>query len=518
MTTANTLMGLPMGVIAAAYWGATGQASTNSKTQMVAALAALIDKGTISMADVRRLGQRSTPPTPTEAQRLRPAPSQEPVAHAMASQVKAQADGLAMLENTVSSLGRDVSSLDQRLGNLGQQQGSMAARVTQLATDLANIGGKMDAAAQAQAAEAKSLRSQVQALADGLGRVNVPVEEIRAAMAQAVADAWAPIKIAAEANGTQAQVQAQVAGPVGKASALDVFGIDARDARGRPLMFSIWGRSDAPPVDPCHIWTEGTLRFLALAEATGRNVWLAGPAGVGKTQTAEQWAARTGRMFRRFVFTRYATADDFLGATGLRDGSTEFIPGPVLDAFRTAGAICLLDEPATGNPAAMSVLNGLLEGAAKIAYGPQVWHRGAGMVFLGADNSNGQGDSGGRFAGVQQMNSAFMDRFAFVVPCTYLNPADEAEALRRHTGCTQALADHVIAAFSVARSKVDSGDLIDPPTFRQAIAFTQACSVIPVAEAWRTTIAARQPAESQVALAQVFSACIDEDLIQGEAA
>lgn len=518
-TTANMLMGLPMGVIAAAYWGATGQASTNSKTQMVAALAALIDKGSISMADVRRLGNRSAPPTPAQAQQVRPqpAPANDALRQVQMEAAKTASD-LRTLDNTVSTMGRDISGLDQRLGNLGQQQASMSARVAQLGTDIANLGGKMDAQAQAAAAEAKSLRAQVQTLADTVGRVNVPVDELRAAMRQAIDDAWAPIRIAAEANGTQAQVQAQVAGPVGRASALDVFGIDARDARGRPLMFSTWGHADAPPVDSCHIWTEGTLRFLALAEATGRNIWLAGPAGVGKTQTAEQWAARSGRMFRRFVFTRYATADDFLGATGLKDGSTEFAPGPVLDAFRTPGAICLLDEPATGNPAAMSVLNGLLEGAAKIAYGPQVWHRGAGMVFLGADNSNGQGDSGGRFAGVQAMNTAFMDRFAFVVPCTYLNPTAEAEALRRHTGCTQAMADHVIAAFTVARSKVEAGDLIDPPTFRQAIAFTQACSVLPVTQAWATTVAARQPAESQVALAQVFSACIDEALIQGEAA
>ena len=293
--------------------------------------------------------------------------------------------------------------------------------------------------------------------------------------------------------------------------------MDARDARGRALMFSTWADT-APPVDACHIWTEQTLRMLALAESTGRNAWLAGPAGVGKSQTVQQYAARTGRAFERFQMHKLAGVDDFLGTVGLKGGDTQFQPGPILRAFTTPGSVCLIDEPATGSPAVMAVLNGLLEpGHPRISHGEKVYTRAVGNLFFGADNSNGQGDTGGRFAGVQQMNTATMDRFSFVVPLSYLDPADEAAALVRHTGCTQTLADHVIQAFALARSKVETGDLIDPPTFRQAIGFVQACSVLPVAQAWQVTIAARQPTESQVALAAIYSAAIDETLIAREA-
>lgn len=259
--------------------------------------------------------------------------------------------------------------------------------------------------------------------------------------------------------------------------------------------------------------------MLALAEATGRNAWLAGPAGVGKSQTVQQYAARTGRAFERFQMHKLAGVDDFLGAVGIKGGDTVFQPGPILRAFTTPGAVCLIDEPATGSPAVMAVLNGLLEpGQPRISHGEKVYTRATGTLFFGADNSNGQGDTGGRFAGVQQMNTATMDRFSFVVPLTYLDPSDEAAALVLHTGCTQKMADHVIQAFTLARSKVETGDLIDPPTFRQAIAFTQACTVLPPSEAWRVTIAARQPMESQVALAAIYSAAIDETIIAQEAA
>lgn len=528
------LAAISMNVLLPAYRAATGDTTgTVGRAQVIQALAARVAQGLITVDGVRA-GSFNAPAraSATVGQPVPAFPAQAPApsplskvnaasvqrVEAVESAFRQTAADLGTLQNTVASIGRDVSSLDQRITAYGQQQAAANARAAQLATEVATLGGTLTAASQAAAAEAKSLRAQVQTLAESVGRITLPAADIQAAMRQAVEDAWGPIRAAAESNGTQAQVLAQVAGPSGRASALDVFGVDARDARGRVLMFSTWADA-APPVDSTHIWTEGTLRMLALAESTGRNAWLAGPAGVGKSQTVQQYAARTGRAFERFQMHKLAGVDDFLGCVGIKGGETVFQAGPILRAFTTPGAVCLIDEPATGSPAVMAVLNGLLEpGSPRISHGERVYTRAPGNLFFGADNSNGQGDSGGRFAGVQQMNTATMDRFSFVIPLSYLDPADEAAALVRHTGCTQALADHVIQAFFLARSKVETGDLIDPPTFRQAIGFVQACSVLPVAQAWQVTVAARQPMESQVALAAIYSASIDETLIAQEAA
>ena len=519
------LAAISMGTLLPAYRAATGQSGDHlGRAQIIRELAARVAQGLITVDGVRNGTFNSAQATGAQLNAMsqgmaRPAPApSQPVPQAVAQAIATVQVNVNNLNSSVLQAAQDISSLDARCANLGQVQSSMHARLGQVGTDLATLAGRVDSAAQASQAETKSLRSQVQALADSLGRVQMPVDEMRAAMRQAVEDSWGPIRAAAESAGTQAEVRAQVAGPTGRASALDVFGVDARDARGRALMFSTWADA-APPVDGCHIWTEGTLRMLALAESTGRNAWLAGPAGVGKSQTVQQYAARTGRAFERFQMHKLAGVDDFLGTTGLKGGDTQFQPGPILRAFTTPGSVCLIDEPATGSPAVMAVLNGLLEpGHPRISHGEKVYTRAASNLFFGADNSNGQGDTGGRFAGVQQMNTATMDRFSFVVPLSYLDPSDESAALVRHTGCTQALADHVILAFTVARSKVETGDLIDPPTFRQAIGFVQACSVLPVAQAWQVTIAARQPTESQVALAAIYSASIDETLIALEAA
>jgi MoxR-like ATPase len=164
----------------------------------------------------------------------------------------------------------------------------------------------------------------------------------------------------------------------------------------------------------------------------------------------------------------------------------------------------------------MSVLNAYLERAAQVAHAGKVWHRAPGQMFLGADNSRGNGDTGGRFAGVNAMNTALLDRFSLVVPCTYLPAQVEAEALIRHTGCSQVLADHVIAALNLARGKVESGEIIDPPSLRQAIYFVEALRAMPPAEAWTWAIVTRQPGESEAGLAALYSTAINESLITAE--
>lgn len=514
------LAAISMQTLLPVYRAATGDTtSTVGRAQVIQALASRVAAGQMTVADIRTgVGTRvanqliATVGKPVPAFPAAPAPAAP--ANARLSLIEGE---LAKAANDVGTLTREMAGMDQRLANLGQQHAGMGSRLGQLGNDVAQLHGRVGIAAQAAAAESKSLRAQVQTLAESVGQIALPADELRAAMREAVADAWAPIRAAAEANGTQAEVLAQVdAGPTGSGSALDIFGLDVRDSKGRPLMFATYSHPEAPQVDSAFIWTESIVRHLHIAQTHGRNLWMGGPAGTGKTQTAQQFAARTGRMFRRFVFDRFSTRDDYLGATGLDSGSTRFESGPVLEAYTTPGAVCLLDEVGMGQPAALSALNAFLERGAQVAYADRVWHRAEGTMFLAADNSLTQGDTSGRFAGVQGMNTAFADRFSLVVPFAYLDPATEADALVNHTGCSQALADHLVAALGVVRGKVQSGDIIDPPSIRQIIAFVEALQVLPPAEAWRSAIAARQPAESEAALAATFAACIDVDLINRE--
>jgi MoxR-like ATPase len=504
--TESALIAIPIGAIVAAYRQVTGDTtSTVTKMQAVKALAQSIDQGRITLEQVRHASMTA----PMGRNNLAPQ-----VATVNAAQTAAQASRdtarLDSIQAAADRADRSATALSSAVGALH----------TQLETTAQDVA-RTSALAQQNHAAMETVQRTIAKVAADLTQVRTASRldptEIASEIRTAIDAAIKPVLAACEASPeVAAQVAAQVAQPVSRQEAVDLFGIDARDHRGKPLEFDTWGHPEAPPVDPAFIWTEEILRHLYLMQETGRNVWLGGPAGTGKTQTIQQFAARTGRMFRRFVFDRLATREDYLGATGLDSGSTVFQSGPVLDAYVTPGAVCLLDEVGMGNPSALSALNGFLEPGARMAYADRVWTRAPGTLFAAADNSLTQGDQSGRFAGVGQMNTAFSERFAFVVPFKYLDRDVEAKALAQHAGCTQRLAEHVIDALTVCRSKVDTGDIIDPPSIRQAIAFVQACRVLPVPDAWHVSISARQPAESSVALAAVYASTIDADLIGRE--
>jgi len=127
-----------------------------------------------------------------------------------------------------------------------------------------------------------------------------------------------------------------------------------------------------------------------------------------------------------------------------------------------------------------------------------------------ADNTLGNGDESQRYAGTRVMNSALVDRFARVIKFEYLDASDEVEAIIKHTGCHQALATHVVRAIRAARAKVETADIVDAPSIRQALAFIRALEILPVDEAWATTIASRQPSESAPAIEAIKQAYINE--------
>jgi hypothetical protein len=72
----------------------------------------------------------------------------------------------------------------------------------------------------------------------------------------------------------------------------------------------------------------------------------------------------------------------------------------------------------------------------------------------------------------------------------------------------------VLKAIHVARQKANTGDIVEAPSIRSVMAFVRAVSVMPVEEAWKTTIAARQPSESAPVLEAIRMSHINERVIQ----
>lgn len=199
-----------------------------------------------------------------------------------------------------------------------------------------------------------------------------------------------------------------------------------------------------------------------------------------------------------------------MGATGLVNGQTQFTPKAFLMAYTHPGALILLDEPTNTDPGELAALNGTLErGNPHVNIGGQVWTRAPGVMVIAADNTMTNGDASGRYAGTRVMNSALADRFGFIVPVTWLPADQESDALVRLTGCTPTLADLVVQVLNFCRSKAATGDLVDAPSIRSAMAWIEAMPAMGVREAWDIAVAARQPAESAVQLEAIYTAQVN---------
>jgi MoxR-like ATPase len=347
-----------------------------------------------------------------------------------------------------------------------------------------------------------------------IGQVSIDDRKVAEAVTKVVADAFKPFEQAVKAAGAQAVVADLAAIHVASTMpCFDVFGVEVLDRQGNPLMVDIWNDPSAPAVDPNFIWSADILQHLLLSQDTGENVWFGGPKGTGKSETARQFAAMTGRAFTRINFHKYTSAEDYIGAVGLENGQTVFKRGDFLTAFTHPSTVILLDEVTNADPGELAPLNGFLEPNSAVSFGGSVQTRAPGVLVFAADNTLGNGDDSGRYAGTRQMNSALVDRFARVVPFDYLPYDSEVDALVRHTGCNSMLAHHILSAVKVARSQVQTGEVIDAPSIRSVIAFIRALRVLPIDKAWATTIAARQPAESLPGLSAIYASCISETTI-----
>jgi len=335
--------------------------------------------------------------------------------------------------------------------------------------------------------------------------------KVAADVASAIAKAFAPFKQAVIDAGAQGAVASAVSATVvDRKTVLDAFGVDVRDSSGKHLYVDIWDSPDAPPVDPNFVWSEGILQYLLLAQDKGENLWFGGEKGTGKSETAKQFAARTGRAFTRINFHKYTTTEDYIGSVGLENGATVFKRGAFLTAFTSPSTVILLDEISNCDAGELAPLNGLLEVNSAVNIGGQPQRRAQGVMVFAADNTLTNGDTSGRYAGTRQMNSSLADRFSHVVTFEFLPRDQEIEALVRHTGCHQALASHVVSAINAARAKVDTGDIIDAPSIRSALAFIRGLSVLSVDQAWHSAITSRQPAESRAALDAIKAAYINK--------
>lgn len=493
--TYETILQQPLATVRAAYEQLLGGTFT-TKQAAARYLTAAVDAGRITLDQIRAAVPNHPPGAPGA-----PMASVPP----------------AINGNVISDLKRDATTMGQDLFNLTARVATLTDNVSRISTGLDTVVRGVNQLQTDAVARDADLADRI-ATVEKAARHNQNLDpaEIDAAITAAVAQGFGAFKRKIEKAGlAQAAADAVGVRVIDRKPALDVFGINIADAHGNPVMVDLYDHPAAPAVDPNFIWTEPVLRHLLLSQATGENLWFGGAKGAGKTETARQFAARTGRGFTRINFHKYTTADEYLGSTGLQNGNTAFEDGDFLKAYATPSTVILLDEISNAAPGELAPLNALLEPNTSVTIGGKVRTKASGVLVIAADNTLTTGDQSGRYAGTQEMNSALADRFARVIQFTNLSESDEINAVVNHTGCDPRLAKLIVSTVTVVRQKVSTGEIVDAPSIRQIVAFVRALGVLSIDEAWATCIGNRQPAESALALLAIRTACLnDKELIK----
>jgi len=501
---------LPLKQVMAAAAKANPVANIQTKSEAVALLADLIYRGTTDISWV-------------QAQKI-PADGAAPLKNVALANVIDQ--------TVIEAAQRRADDATAKADRAGTEAGlaakaassavAVASRAEAVALDAVAGVKAAAAAADVTAANLALLADDIRTIRERVGSlatVKIDSATVATAVAAAVAGAFAPFKKAVIDAGAEAAV-GSLAGAVvvDRKPALDIFGIDIKDCKGNQVLVDIWNASDAPARDANWIWSEGILRYLLLAQGTETNLWFGGERGTGKSDTAKQFAAATGRSFVRINFRKHTAAEDYVGQGGLVGGSTVFEPGSFLRAFAAPSTVILLDEVTMAPGGELAPLNGFLEPSSAVSYGGAVRRRAPGVMVFAADNTLGNGDDSGRYAGTGTMNSSLIDRFSHVIAFKHLPFAQEVDAVVRHTGCTRKLAEHICSAIIAARAKVETGDIVDAPSIRSVVAFIRGLSILPIEDAWATAVVARQPSESATALEAIYAAYINTTLIAREIA
>jgi MoxR-like ATPase len=190
----------------------------------------------------------------------------------------------------------------------------------------------------------------------------------------------------------------------------------------------------------------------------GRNVWLSGPSGTGKTQFVISLAQTLKQKLVRVNFSVGTTEQHLIGRWIVKDGQTEFIYG-VLPLAMKYGWWILFDEMDYAMPEHLAVLQSVLEGEPLMITQNRneeiVPHKNFRIFATG--NTKGRGDESQSYVGTGHLNLAFLDRWA-IFEMEYTSK--EKDIVKKIVN-DDILSDQIMQYFELLRKHTTEGQLIN---------------------------------------------------------
>jgi len=156
-----------------------------------------------------------------------------------------------------------------------------------------------------------------------------------------------------------------------------------------------------------------------------------GPTGSGKTSALLDCLSRLNVPTISVTANQSMTYHELVGHNTVVDGTMMYVHGPLANALKHGFAL-IINEFDLLDPGEVAGLNDVLEGRPLVIpeNGGEIIQPHKDFRFIVTGNTNGAGDTTGRYVGTAMQNMAFMDRFQ-VVEQNYLEPDLEVEVVSK---------------------------------------------------------------------------------------
>jgi len=241
---------------------------------------------------------------------------------------------------------------------------------------------------------------------------------------------------------------------------------------------AIWDSAhpDTPRENTRYLWPHPQTEIALTMLHEGNNIMLYGPKGTGKTDWAQQLAAKTGRPFVLISCDSGTDSATLIGMTvPAVGGGVTWQDGQLTRGLRTPGAVICIDEPSVARSGALMVFQNVLQNRQLfISETGEKVQAARGVLFCCCDNTNGTGGGSRRgYTDTNRLNGAYLDRWAVAIDFCYMAPDAEADVLCGYTGCTRELATLLVSAATVTRAAADNETLSSGISFRRLIPWAQ---------------------------------------------
>lgn len=184
-----------------------------------------------------------------------------------------------------------------------------------------------------------------------------------------------------------------------------------------------------PAIDNDYVFPIDRAKEVIVANHFNMPMLVHGKHGTGKTTLIEQVMARLHHPMLRVQHTIGMEESHVLGMYVVRNGATEFEPGPLPFCMKH-GIVYLADEYDFALPSVLALYQPVLEGKALvIKEAPPEWRvvePHPNFRFFATGNTNGTGDETGLYQGTQVQNAAAYSRFGIAAEVGYMPKKQEA--------------------------------------------------------------------------------------------